>query len=89
VLVGAELAHEAGLQEKLVTNEERFRGLCELLANEEVAACDRLARAEVLVDTIEQYRFVSERGLRLETLIGATRLATKTLLECDSGISPR
>lgn len=87
LLVGAELAEEAGLQEKLTTNEERLRRICKLLADEQVTARDRLTQAEPLVDTIERYRWVSESGLELETLIGTTRLAAKTLLACDLGIS--
>lgn len=80
LLVGAQLAEDAGLQEKLFTNEERLRRICKLLADEQVAARDRLTQAEPLVNTIEQYRWVSESGLKLETLIGAARLAAKTLL---------
>lgn len=87
LLVGAELAEEAGLQEQLATNEERLRRICKLLADEQVGACDRLGQAEPIVDTVKQYRWVSEDNLKLETLIGAARLAAKTLLACEPGIT--
>lgn len=86
LLVGAELAEEAGLQEQLATNQERLQRICKLLADEEIEACDRLGQAEPIVDTVEQYRYVWESKLELRTLIGAARLAAKTLLTCDPDI---
>jgi Apea-like HEPN len=86
LLVGAELADEAGLEQQLVTNEERFRKICILMADEQTAACERLVQAEAIVDTIERYRFVPESNLSLETIVGATQLAARTLLACDPRI---
>jgi len=88
LLVGAELAESAGLEEKLVTNQERFQRICRVLEDKTVPARERLEHIGPIVAAIKQYRFVSESALQLETMIGATRLAAKTLLERDAVISP-
>jgi hypothetical protein len=87
LLVGAELAEKAGLEEKLVTNQERFQRICKMLADKTIATRERLERIAPIVGAIQQYRFVPESGLQLRTMIGATRLAAKTLLEQDELIS--
>jgi hypothetical protein len=86
LLVGAELADEAGLEQQLVANEERFRQICTLMADERTAPCDRIVQAGAIVDTIERYRFVPESDLSPETIVGATRLVARTLLACDPSI---
>jgi hypothetical protein len=81
LLVGADLADQAGLEERLVTNQERYEKLCRLFADQALRPVERLDKAAELVDAIERYRFIGETGLRLETMIGAVRLGAKTLLE--------
>ena len=88
LLMGTEMAEQAGLQEKLVTNHERFQEICKVLANETVAPCERLAQIDAVVGAVERYQFVPESGLKLETMIGATQLAAKAILACDSCSSP-
>ena len=83
LLAGAELAEEAGLEEKFVTNQERFEKVCEILEDLTLPARERLTRIQELVRAIDRYSFLSERGLRLETMIGATRRAVECLIECD------
>lgn len=83
LLVGADLAREAGLEEKLVTNQERFERVCGILDEPGRSAADRLADIEPLVDSLERNRFLSEGGLRLDTMIGAVRRALSCLIEAD------
>ena len=83
LLVGADLAEQAGLEERLVTNQERFERLCALLASDDLPVNERVTKAVDLVEAIDRYRFVGETGLRLETMIGAVRLGARALL--DSG----
>jgi hypothetical protein len=85
LLLGSNLADQAGLEERFVTNQERYNRLCQLFDNETLEPYARLESAEELVDAIERYQFVGETGLRLETMIGAIRLGARTLL--DSGIA--
>lgn len=86
LLVGAELAESAGLEEKLVTNQERFQKICMVLADKSTGAQERFECIAPIVVAIQQYHSVPESGLLLETMIGATKLAAKTLLEHDEVI---
>jgi hypothetical protein len=88
LLVGSELVEQAGLEEKLVTNHERFEKMCKILGDDTVSPCDRLVRIDALVDSVKRYRSLPESGLKLETMIGATRLASKALLACNSSPLP-
>lgn len=87
VLVGAELAENAGLEEILITNQERFQRICKVLADQAIPTDERLERIAPIISAIQQYRFVPESDLRLETMIGATRLAAKALLDRPPTIS--
>jgi len=87
LLTGAELVEKLGLEEKFVTNEERFREICKILSNNEIKISERLERILPIVTAIDQYKYISESSLKLETMIGATRLAAKTLLEKNEEIS--
>ena len=88
LLVGADLAENAGLEEKLVTNQERFQKICKVLADKTIGSRERLERIAPIVAATQQYQFVPESGgLQLKTMIGATRLAAKALLEHDEVVS--
>lgn len=87
LLTGAELAEKSGLEEKFITNEERFQEICRILNNNEIEIRERLEKIFPIVKAIDQYRYVPESNLKLETMIGATRLAAKTLLENNGEIS--
>jgi hypothetical protein len=87
LLTGAELAEKSGLEEKLVTNEERFQEICTILSNNGIKVHERLERILPIVTVIDQYKYISESSLKLETMIGATRLAAKALLENNEEMS--
>ena len=86
LLLGAEMADQAGLEEKFVTNQERFEKICRTLDDETTPPCDRLARVRALVDAAERYRFVADASLKLETMIGAARLSAKAILACETSL---
>ncbi|HWR82054.1 MAG TPA: hypothetical protein VN285_01995 [Candidatus Deferrimicrobium sp.] len=81
LLTGADLAEKSGLEEKLITNEERFREICRILDNNQIQLSERLDEILPIIAAIDQYRYISESSLQLETMIGATRRAAKALLE--------
>jgi hypothetical protein len=87
LLVGAGLAEKAGLEEKLVTNQERFQKICKVLADKTTGTRERLERIAPIIAATHQYQYIPESGLQLEAMIGATRLAVKALLEDDEPIS--
>ena len=86
VLFGAHLAEQSGLQDKLVTNQERFQSICQALADSSLAVEDRFAAIEDTVEAINEYRFIRETGLLIETMIGALKLAASNLLVCDASL---
>jgi len=81
LLTGAELAENADLEDKLITNQERFQKICIILSDESIRERERLERIIPIVAAIRQYRYVSETGLQIEAMLGATRSAVKRLLE--------
>jgi hypothetical protein len=87
LLAGAELAEEAGLAETLVTNEERFQKICRLLAGKNTSAIDRLEQIAPIVSVIEQYRYIQEDNLQIETMLSAVRHGAESLLESGETIS--
>ncbi|MDZ4179677.1 MAG: HEPN domain-containing protein [Coriobacteriia bacterium] len=83
LLFGDRLAQDAGLEERFITNQERFQKACAVLNDSTVAAAERLGQLEPLVDAMERYMFVWEGSLKIESMLAAMRLAVQTLLEND------
>lgn len=83
LLVGAQLAEAASLEDKLITNQERFQEMCRVLSDEKTECHERLLLVRPLVAACDQYRYVPEANLLIETMIGVVRLAATTFLECD------
>jgi hypothetical protein len=86
VLFGAELAEKAGLAEKLVTNQERFTEVCKIFNEKSSSAVEKFQRIEPLVAAAERFKHINESGLKIETMIGCTSLASHALLECTSNL---
>ncbi len=87
VLSGAELAEKAGLQEKFVTNQERFGEICKLLGDAAIPARERLEKIEPIVFRCRKYMYVCEDGLEPGTMLAAVRHTAETLLACELGCS--
>ena len=83
LLVGAALTRRGDLEEKFVTNQQRFAQICTALEDETLSVAERLQSIADKVETAERYRFVSERSLSIDTLVGCGRLAAQALLACD------
>jgi hypothetical protein len=82
-LFGAHLAERAGLEEKLVTNQERFETICKTLRDEALAPKDRFSAIDDIVAQASEFRYVNETGLRFETMLGSAQAAAKALLDCN------
>lgn len=80
LLFGANLTRESGLEEKFITNQERFERICRELSDEALPASERLLGIAETVDAIARYRFVSESGLKIETLLSAAKRVANALL---------
>jgi hypothetical protein len=88
LLFGASLSEEGGLEEKFVTNQERFVEICKVLEDD---ALDASKRFELVVEKVfaaDRYRFIQESGLTIEALLGAARAAAKALISCGGAGDP-
>ena len=82
VLVGIDLADRADLQEKLVTNNERYQKVARLLEDEAGTPASRLLNIEPIVRALKRYLFVPGAEIPTPTLISAVRNAAITLSKC-------
>jgi hypothetical protein len=82
LLVGADLAERANLQEKFVTNNERFEKICRSLDASSSSPSARLSAIESTVRALEHYQFVPSGEVSKATMIAAVRRAAATLLNC-------
>lgn len=73
LLEGLRAAEEAGIEEKLVTNQERFEKLCRLLDDSKAKREQQLELAKPLISAILRYHFVPESNWLLATALGACR----------------
>jgi Apea-like HEPN len=76
LLLGAGLAEQAGLEEKLVSNQERYEKICKIMGDETISAEDRIVSIADVVDALDRYRFISEKiisKLRLERFVEQQR----------------
>jgi hypothetical protein len=88
LMFGAHLAEQAGMRAKLVTNQERFELVCKTLNDDALAPAERFAAIDDAVALIDQFRFVGEEGLRLDTMAGAVQRGAKTFLLCGDVPDP-
>ncbi|MGY0576229.1 hypothetical protein ACTGJ9_038820 [Bradyrhizobium sp. RDM12] len=82
VLVGIDLAERADLREKLVSNNERFQKLCDLLQSKAGSAGERLLSLAPTLRALERYRFLANAPDPGPQLV-ASRLAALSLMECN------
>lgn len=85
VLVGIDLAERADLQEKFVTNNERYQKICNLLDGSVGSASERLLTIAPIIQALERYRFVAS-GNEIGPMLTAARLASKTLVACNQSL---
>lgn len=88
VLTGAQVAERLRLASLLVTNRQRLERICQVLSNEDEASSDRIVAASHDVRDIATYRFVAEKGLEVEQLIGTAKLMVQQYLDSAPDESP-
>jgi hypothetical protein len=86
LLFGAGLAQQIRLEDKFVTNRERFEQISRTLSDDSLSALERLQSIETKVDAAAQYSSVAESPFPIKTVLDALRLAAKNLLECKATI---
>lgn len=88
VLFGTHLAQRSELHDKLTTNQERLELICKILNDTSLGVADRFTAIDDIVATVDEYRYVSETGLGIDTMLGALQAAAKNLLGCSTAIDP-
>jgi hypothetical protein len=82
LLLGINLAERADLQEKFISNNERYQKICDLLKCETHPAGERLLRLAPTIRMLERYRFVAS-STDVGPLLAAAQLACRTLAACN------
>jgi hypothetical protein len=81
LISGSGIAQELSLPAMLFTNQQRFERICEMLSDDSLLPEVKILETARDVRDLERYQFVAESGLRIETLIGAARLAARAFCE--------
>lgn len=81
MLTGSQIAERLKLASLLVTNQQRLERICQTLSKGDGSPTDRIAAASQDVHDVETYRFVAEKGLKAEQLIGTAKLMIQQYLD--------
>ncbi len=81
VLTGAQMAKQLKLSSLLVTNQQRLERICQVLRQKDMSPADRIVAASQDVLDIETYKFVAEKGLKVEQLVGTAKLMIQQYLD--------
>jgi hypothetical protein len=82
ILGGIDLAERADLEEKFITNNERFQKICELLKSDEGTPSERILSIEPTLRALERYQFVAS-GIEPGPTVTAVQLAAIALAACQ------
>jgi hypothetical protein len=80
LLVGIDLADRADLQEKFVSNNERYQKICDLLKSETLTPAEKLVAIEPILRTLQRYRFVPSGEFARGRLVSAVCYAAAALI---------
>ncbi|MBV5269925.1 MAG: hypothetical protein JZU55_08515 [Afipia sp.] len=85
LLVGIDLAERADLQEKFVTNNERYQKICDLLKSKTGTPSERLLAVQPTLQALERYRFVANT-VSPGPAVTAVRLAALAIAACGQDL---
>jgi hypothetical protein len=85
LLVGIDLAERADLQEKFITNNERYEKICEMLQDKTCTASEKLLGLAPIIRALERYRFVAS-AIDTGQLLTTARLSAATLVTCNQNL---
>ncbi len=87
LLFGAELAMHADLENRFITNNERFIKIIRVLEDESISLDERFQRVGTDVTSIRAARYSREFGLQTPTLLAAVQRAARSLLDQTQTLS--
>jgi hypothetical protein len=85
IMFGIDVAVSAGVEEKFVTNQERFEIIARVLGDDNMSSRERLDRIARSVASLAEFQFVSETFFGPEKPLLCARSAARALL--DSNVS--
>jgi len=88
VVAGADMACKTGLASLLTTNQERFENICKVLTNVKPDFPDALMSLRKEITDIDEYKFVPEDNLKIDTMLTANRLAAQYFISKNPNVSP-
>jgi hypothetical protein len=80
LLVGIDLADRADLQEKFISNNERYEKICDLLKSEAGTPAEKIIALEPTLRGLERYQFVPSGEVSRGTLMSAVRYTAAALI---------
>jgi hypothetical protein len=83
ILTGAQIAKRLKLDSLLVTNQQRLERIFQALSKGDGTTTDRIVATSQDVRDIETYRFVAEKGLKVDQLISTAKLMIQQYLASD------
>lgn len=83
ILTGAQLANKLNLPSLLISNQERLERICQILGGKDKTPAERILATSQDVSDIENYRFVPEKGLKIDQLIATAKIMVKQYLETN------
>ncbi len=87
IVAGADTAYQTGLASLLTTNQERFEQICKVLANANPGSPDALLSLRREVMDIDEYKFIPEDRLRIDTMLMANRLVVQHAIATNPPLS--
>ncbi len=86
LLAGTDFVERAGLMDSLVTNQERFQTIIQILDDSSDNPATRLSRIAPIVAMASTFQFEREPDLRIDTLLGAARRLATAILQLGAGL---
>jgi Apea-like HEPN len=88
LLVGIDLADRADLQEKFISNNERYQKICDMLKSDTGTPAEKLVALEPTLRSLQRYRFVPSGEFARGSLITAVRYAVAALIATGQPFAP-
>jgi hypothetical protein len=81
IITGSQIAKLLNLDSLLVTNQQRLERICQVLNKPDGTPLDRILASRRDVQDLDTYRFVPEKGLKYDQLIGTAKLMVQQYLD--------
>lgn len=88
IIAGADMACQTGLASLLITNQERFEQVRKVLSKTNQDSLNAILSLRREIQDIDNYKFVQEETLNIDTMLTAVKLASRHFLATNPSIRP-